>query len=201
MISARKVVRRPWLAAVALALLAVSSPAAAQNRGQPRDTARPAARRDTTRARSPARDTSHAAPAVRDSSRRGREPITLPGVTLVMGTPPPSPWHGFGLRSIGYAGAAAFGLLLTTHEKRHVSEVCTGPPTAQDCVDLTVVSHPSSSIGAAIAAAAVLAGVGDAVLTSRRAHARTASVRTGLLWPSIDADGDRARLSLVRWVF
>ncbi len=202
MISARKVVRRPWMAAVALALLAVSNPAAAQNRGQPRDTAHTApTRRDTTRARSPAQDTSHAAPAVRDSSRRGREPITLPPVTLVMGTPPASPWHGYYFRSIAYAGVAGFGLLLTTHKTSRVSEICTGPPTAQDCVDRTVVSHPSAGLGSAMAAAAVLAGVGDAVLTSRRAHARPTSARTGLLWPGIEADGDAVRLSLVRWVF
>ena len=184
------------LAALAIALLALSGKASAQEQGKPaRDSARTSpARRDTVAHAPPAPDTT------RSGSRRP-EPITLPPVTLVVGPPLPSPWRPYAFRSIGYVGAAGFGLFLTTRKKSSTSEVCTGPPEAQDCVRRTVVTRPSSGVGRALALGAVLAGLGDAFLTSHRAHARAQQARTGLLPPSIEPDGAGARVSLVRWQF
>lgn len=196
MSSTRHPLRGRCLAALAISLLALPGTASAQEHGKPA--------RDSTRSAPARRDTTAAAPAARDSAQNGSrrtEPITLAPVTLVVGPPLPSPWRPYAFRSVGYGGAAGIGLFLTTRKKSSTSEVCTGPPEAQDCVRRTVVTRPSSGIGRALAAGAVLAAVGDAFLTSHRARARAERRRSGLLPPTVEPDGAGARVSLLRWQF
>ncbi len=199
MTSTRVWLQRRCLLALTILLFALPGAAAAQGRRPARDTARAApARRDTLEAVQPAPDSGRT--AATDSSRYRLGPVTLPAVTLVI-APPTNPWRPYLFRSIGYAGAAGFGLLLANHKTSSTSEVCTGPPGKQDCVDRIVVSRPSSGLGLAIVAGAALAGIGDALLTSRRAHDQAERVRTGLVLPSIEPDGAGARIALLSWRF
>lgn len=96
-----------------------------------------------------------------------------PEVATKAAAPPPqaktavgaNPWKGFTIRGLGYAAVAAGGLYLMTKQTSSTSEVC----SAGDCFTQTETKKSSASLGMGLAGAAVVAGITDVFLTSRRA--------------------------------
>jgi hypothetical protein len=116
-----------------------------------------------------------------------------------------SPWRAFGLRAVGYGGAGVAGALLAGRYSLTSEESC----REGDCFYLERAEQ--KGLGTGLVAAAVVGGVLDVVLTSRKARSRSiraaGTSRTdgrdsGFdLTPALDPSGDRVLLSLVRLHF
>lgn len=86
--------------------------------------------------------------------------------------------------------------------------LATGKDTDPTHDDLYSFHRPKNRTGLAVAAAAAVVGLTDALITAHHVRARAAvrapdrgRTRTGLLPPSVDADGRSAHIALVRLSF
>lgn len=139
-------------------------------------------------------------PVAPQSERASAVEIAAPQADPPPANLAPSPWRGFTLRGAGWAGLVAAGLILTRGSEEELTESCRPVGAGQDCFRITEVTHPRRNLGLAIAGAALVGVVTDAILTSRRARtpAQRESLGLRILPPAIEWDTDQVRLGLIR---
>ena len=118
-----------------------------------------------------------------------------------------NPWGPFRMRSIGYGLVAVGGAVLATMSSSSTSEVCSQGPQGSDCVNRTSVTKNYQGVGYGLVGAALVAGVVDAMRTSKRAGqleadaapARSTRVRVAL--PNVTASDRGVSLQILQLQF
>src|SRR5207247_9226849 len=113
-------------------------------------------------------------------------------------TAQPSPWRGFFLRSLLYAGGVAGGAAFGSATTSSTQEVCTTGGAGQDCVLRTTTEPTNKSTGMAIAGASIGIGLIDALITASKTKSTDHADATPLdrIRTSV-ASGGRTTVSVV----
>jgi len=118
-----------------------------------------------------------------------------------------NPWGPFRVRGIGYGVAVVGGAVLATMSSSSTSEVCTQGSQGSDCVNRTTVTKNYQGLGYGLVGAAVVAGIVDAVRTSKRAErleadaAPARSPRVHVALPNVTASDRGVSLQILQLQF